>query len=98
MRRIRNVAFLGLLVTLVWAGQARVRADSGGFFCVYGYCQLTYYGENCGNIKYEDIRGGNCEITSTNSTECYWDSGCNEGSGAYWVQFQSGGFETNDLE
>lgn len=42
MRRIRNVAFLGLLVTLVWAGSANLSADSGGFFCGYGDCVLTY--------------------------------------------------------
>lgn len=43
MRRIRNVAFLGLLVTLIWAGSANLSADSGGFFCGYGDCVLTYY-------------------------------------------------------
>ena len=48
-RRIRNVAFLALLVTLVWAGPVTLRADydsttdpSGGFFCGYGDCQITW--------------------------------------------------------
>jgi hypothetical protein len=42
MRRIRNVAFLGLVVTLAWAGQVDLRADSGGFYCGYGDCTLLY--------------------------------------------------------
>jgi hypothetical protein len=42
MRRVRNLAFVALVVTLAWAGQAKLRAESGGFFCGYGYCTLTY--------------------------------------------------------
>ena len=45
LRRIRNVAFLGLVVTLAWAGQVKLSADSGGFYCGYGDCVLTY--DNC---------------------------------------------------
>jgi hypothetical protein len=44
-RRIRNVAFLGLLIALIWAGPVTLRADSGGFYCGYGDCVLTY--DNC---------------------------------------------------
>jgi hypothetical protein len=47
--RIRNLAFLGLLMTLVWAGPVNLRADSavssassGGFFCGYGDCEITW--------------------------------------------------------
>lgn len=45
MRRLRNSAFLALLVTLVWAGPVNLRADSGGYYCGYGDCTLTY--DNC---------------------------------------------------
>jgi hypothetical protein len=48
-KRIRNVAFLGLLATLVWAGPVSLRADtdstnseSGGWQCGYGDCQITW--------------------------------------------------------
>jgi hypothetical protein len=61
MRRIRNIAFLGLLVTLVWAGSVNLRADSGGYFCAYGYCMLTY--DNCdGNWMHDTLPQGQCVI------------------------------------
>jgi len=41
-RRIRNLAFVALIVTLAWTGQATLRAESGGFYCGYGLCTLTY--------------------------------------------------------
>jgi len=50
MRRIRNVAFLGLLVTLICAGPVSLQADSGGFFCGYGDCTLTF--DNCQGTWY----------------------------------------------
>jgi hypothetical protein len=48
MRRIRNVAFLGLLVTFVWAGPVSVRAEDGGYYCGYGDCTLQYL--NCQGV------------------------------------------------
>lgn len=48
-KRIRNGAFLGLLLTLVWAGPIGLLADtdtstssSGGWFCGYGDCEITW--------------------------------------------------------
>jgi hypothetical protein len=56
MRRIRNVAFLGLLLTLIWARPVDLRAHDGGFYCGYGYCTLTY--DDCfGTWTRWDYRG-----------------------------------------
>lgn len=75
-RRIRNVAFLALLVTLVWAGSVTLRADSGGFFCAMGDCMLLY--DNCeGSWDYYEPPhenappcSGCCTIKLTNNTGC----------------------------
>ena len=42
MRRIRNAAFLGLVVTLASAGQVKLSADQGGYFACYGYCTVRW--------------------------------------------------------
>lgn len=61
MRRIRNVAFLLLVVALAGTSQAKLSADDGGFFCGYGDCVLTY--DNCEgtweDYYYPDSRAGN---------------------------------------
>jgi hypothetical protein len=43
LRRIRNVAFLGLLVAVSWSEQATLSA-AGGYFCAYGICEVTWTG------------------------------------------------------
>ena len=46
IRRFRNLAFLSLVVAVALTSQAKLSADSsGGFYCGYGDCTLTY--DNC---------------------------------------------------
>ena len=95
MGRIRNLAFLGLLVTLIWAGSVNLSADSGGFFCGYGECTLTY--SNCyGSWTYvgpPHLPNGHCGIgyepaMQGDDDPCYISL---QSSGAYYWVYETCG-------
>jgi hypothetical protein len=54
-------SFLALLLTVAWGGQAKLKADSGGYFACYGYCTILWdcAGSVDGEYIYMDD-GGAC--------------------------------------
>ena len=78
VRRIRNLAFLGLLITIAWANQVTVSAA----------CYVHYYSECVMNqpnwfMDYELLCSEGCdppEVPQQNpSTGDYWTTGCGGG-------------------
>ena len=94
IRRVRNLAFLCLLVTLVWAGSIDLRADSGGYYCGYGDCTLLY--TDC-NGSWQVVSGGYygaCLLQYTLGLQGEGGGGCqidliDEGS-YYWEHIPPG--------
>jgi hypothetical protein len=61
IRRIRNAAFLGLVVALAWGGQVKLSADSGGYFACYGNCTVLWDCAGSVSSEYDFMEdGGAC--------------------------------------
>jgi len=65
MRRIRNAAFLALLVTLASAGQAKLGADSGGYCSWRLDCDRGLYSDPVFVSEQDAINAGE-------ALECDW--------------------------
>jgi hypothetical protein len=77
---------IGLALALVVATGTRVIANSGGYYCGYGDCSLTY--TDCAWTNYQELGGGECEVTVSPSCVGSVVTQCS-GSEFQWTQLSS---------
>jgi hypothetical protein len=75
-------AVTALALALVIGATVQARSESGGFFCGYGDCWITY--DYCFSTpQYQDLGNGECEVTL--GEECFISGMACDGGAFGWV-------------
>lgn len=90
-------AFIGLAIVMFVATGGSIRAGSGGYYCGYGDCYITWDCPGGYDLDYDSLGGGECEVSPNFTTTyshltsiCDIDKSC-EGEEFSWSTTETSG-------